>query len=105
MFDVIANSSINETIKSGLGGVTFDQAYAVTSSIPFIVAFATVWFLPLFIYILWGACASARTSDGRKLHSKVISNANFWIGFVIFGLIQFAMFILIIFPIWLMPFR
>ncbi|MCK9370181.1 hypothetical protein M0R04_09775 [Candidatus Dojkabacteria bacterium] len=99
---VLLNSTMNVT--EGLGGVTFDTASAITTSLPMIVAFAVVWGLPLFLYLLWGATASARTSDGRVLKSKVISNANFWIGFIIFGLVQFGLFLLLVFPVWLLPF-
>lgn len=96
---------LNQSLNATSGKITFDQAYQVTSSVPFIIACALVWAIPLFIYIIWGACASAKTSDGRKLSSKVISNANFWIGFIIFALFQSALFILLIFPIWLLPFQ
>ena len=94
---------INETITTA-GKLTFDNAYAVTSNPMFIIALGLAWFIPLLIYLLWGACASARTSDGRKLSSKVISNANFWIGFIIFGLIQLGLMLMIVFPIWTMIF-
>jgi hypothetical protein len=101
----VVNQTVNNTI-GGLGGITFEKASEITSSLPMVIAFGLVWFLPLLIYFLWGACASARTSDGRKLSSKVISNANFWIGAVIFGLIQLALFlVVVIFPVWLIPFQ
>lgn len=81
--------------------ITYEQTIAVTQDPKFIVALAIVYILPLFIYFLWGSLSNARTSDGRKLSSKVIENANFWIGLMIFGFFQLALYILIIFPIWL----
>ena len=95
---------INETLNQSTE-LTFDTAYAITSQVPMIVALFLVWFIPLMIYLIWGCVASARTSDGRKLNSKVISNSNFWIGIVIFGLIGFALILLIIFPVWLLIFE
>lgn len=96
---------LNETLNNSIG-LTYDSATNVTNSIPMIIALAIVWFLPLLIYFIWGALASSRTADGRKLNSKVISNANFWIGFLIFGLIQLSLFlILVIFPVWILPFE
>jgi hypothetical protein len=83
----------------------FDKAVEVTSSIPMIITYGLIWFIPLFIYLLWGATANSRTADGRVLQSKVISNANFWIGFIIFGLVQLGLFVLAVFPVWLMLFE
>jgi hypothetical protein len=92
---------INETINATV--LNFDNVVKITSSTPMIIAYALVWFIPLFIYFLWGALASAKTADGRKLKSLVIQNANFWIGFLIFGIIELGLIILIIFPVWLIP--
>lgn len=94
----------NETIE-GAKTLTFDKAIEVTQSPKFIIALACVYGIPLLIYLFWGALAHAKTSDGRTLKSRVIQNENFWIGIIIFGLLGLALFILIIFPIWLLPFE
>lgn len=96
---------VTHEAMQGLGGLTFEKAFEVTSSVPMIVAYAIVWFSPILIYIIWGAVTHAKTSDGRKLPSMVIENTNFWIGLLIFGLFQFALFLIVlVFPVWLLPF-
>jgi len=97
---------INETIQTvqGIGGITFDKAFEVTSSIPFIIALIAVWALPLLIYLIWGSLGSARTPSGKRLQSKAIMTSNFWIGFAIFFFIQGSMVLFLIFPVFLIPF-
>lgn len=95
---------VNETLQEGAKNLTFQKAIEVTQDVKFIVALGIVYALPLLIYFFWGALSHAKTSDGRVLKSRVIQNENFWIGFVIFGILGLALFILIIFPIWLLPF-
>jgi len=101
----LLNASLNNTITKGLGGITFDQAYAVTSSTPFIIFLLVTSFLIILMYILFGAFADSRTPSGKKIpDSKAINSVNFWMGFLIlfFGLIMLN--ILTIFPVWLVPF-
>lgn len=96
---------LNETLNNSIIGITYESATNITSSIPIVIALALVWSIPLLIYLIWGSIAHARTSDGRKLSSRVINNSNFWIGFIIFCFIQLALFlILIIFPVWILIF-
>lgn len=101
----LLNASLNNTISDVSGKITFDQAYAITSSTPFIIFLVSISFVIILMYILFGAFADSRTPSGKKIpDSKAINSANFWMGFLIlfFGLIMLD--ILTIFPVWLVPF-
>ncbi len=95
---------MNLTETTGMG-LTYNKAIEVTQTLPFIVAVFLVYLTPLFVYLLWGALAHAKTSDGRTLSSRVIQNENFWIGLIIFGILGLALFILLVFPIFLLIFE
>ena len=102
----LLNASLNNTLADMSGKITFDQAYTITSSTPFIAFLLTTSVLIIIMYLIFGACADSRTPSGKKIEgSKAISSANFWMGFVIlfFGLLMLN--ILTIFPIWLLIFQ
>jgi hypothetical protein len=99
---------INETLNNsiGLGGITYDNAVAITSSMPFIVIYIFLALFTLIIFMSWGCLARAKTSDGRILSkTHAIRTPNFWISWVLLWLLPNALFwITFIYPVWLIPF-
>lgn len=94
--------AFNETIQDI--AVSYENASLVTQS-PLIVTWVILaWAVPLLIYLLAGMMVKGRSPGGRVSSQSMIMSPNFWIGFVIFGLIQAIFLILLIFPIWLIPF-
>ncbi len=101
MVDSITTQEVvNQVTKVSIP--TFDEATAITSSIPFIIFLIVGLFVILFAYIIWASITSAKTSDGRKIPgTKVIQSANFWLSFFLILALLTVFIILIIFPIWL----
>lgn len=81
--------------------ISYDQAIVVTQSMPFIIAFAIIYFIPLFLYLLIGALVKATTASGRVSSSSMWGSVNYYFGVVILGLIELAFILLMIFPVWL----
>jgi hypothetical protein len=81
--------------------ISYETASAVMQSTPILVAMITAFSIPLILYFLVGCFVRARSSDGRKLSSRMIGSANFWWAILIFGLLSAGLFLLVIFPVWL----
>jgi len=75
--------------------ITFETAKLVTTDPFMIMGFVVVWLVPLLVWLILGL-----TIKG-KYGKYMASYPNYWYAFVIWGLIQLTLFILIIFPVWL----
>lgn len=84
--------------------ICYDQASVVLQSPQIIIWIAVTWFAPLFLYFITGIIARARSANGKATSKPMIAHANFWYAVIIWGLIQIAFFILLIFPVWMIPF-
>lgn len=81
--------------------MTYEQWTAVTVTWPFILTVFIAWAVPIFLYVLVGILARARSSDGRTLSKPMIASPNFYYGLLIFGPISLGMLALVVFPVWL----
>jgi len=92
---------INETITNI---PTFEQATAVTSSVPFIIFLITSSILILLVYIIWASLTKAKTSSGKAIqNTSVIQSTNFWLSFLLLFFMLTIFVLLIIFPVWFIP--
>lgn len=88
--------------------LTFEAVRAVTQHPLMILAVLAVWLIPLTIFFILGIFRKARTSSGSIIYRgnkpvRTIQTLNFWLTFLIFFLVQGTLlFILIIYPVWLM---
>lgn len=99
----MANETINNSIISITTQIpTYEQATAITHSSAFIISLAIVWALTWVLMLILGASVSARDSYNRKISgSSMLGSLNFWYLFIIVFLIQGALLLLIVFPIWI----
>ena len=95
------NPLINQTIAT----VTYEQASTVLQNFPLVGWIAITWLLPLIIYIIVGCIARGRSSTGQVTSRAMITYPNYWYAILIWGLLQLALFILLLFPIWLRAFN
>ena len=84
--------------------ITFEQVTAITKEPIVIIGFVIIWFLPLLIYLILGVTVRGRSASGKVTSDPMISNPNYFIPLIIWGLIQLSLFIIfLVFPmhIWI----
>lgn len=73
----------------------------VTQSVPFLIIIGIIWFLVgLVLYLVIAGFTKARTSDGRKLKSSMLSHGNAIIPIIIWVIQGVSILFLLIFPFW-----
>lgn len=91
---------LNSTIHQP-NQLTFESATAVLHDTYILFALGLIWLLPLVIYLFIGVLVRGRSSSGSVTSKVMAAYPNFWYAVAIWGLIQFGLFFLIVFPIWL----
>jgi len=79
--------------------VSFDSAVVVLHDPVMLFAVGVVWLLPLIVWLIIGFVVSAKTISGRKV-GLLVESPNFWLVFLVFGLLQGLLFLLLlVFPV------
>lgn len=81
--------------------LTFDQVTNITQNLLIIIVLALLVVIPSSIYLFLGLVLKGRSANGTISKKRLIENPNFWIAFVLYGLIQTLIIILLIYPVWL----
>jgi len=90
---------INETVTA-VKSLTFDQVTLITKEPLIITGFVIVWLLPIIIYIIVGVTVKGRSASGVVSSEPMITNPNYFIPLIIWGLIQLALIMMfLVFPI------
>jgi hypothetical protein len=73
----------------------------VTKSMPFLIVFFAVFVFFFALYLIIASIKHAKTSDGRKLKSRMIKHGNTWIAVIVWIITGVLFWFLMIDPIWL----
>jgi len=91
---------MNETI-SGCSIPTYEQVHELMINPIVLTIVILIYFIPIFIYLLIGFTARGRSSSGQVTSKPMIFFINYFYALITWGVIQLALFILLIFPFWL----
>jgi len=92
---------VNGTVSTTLQNIPFEQWTAVSTDITFIISMIVVWLMPIVVYLIVASLTHARTSNGTKLKTHIISRSETLIPIVIWTFLQgLLVLVFIIFPLW-----
>lgn len=93
---------LNEATNLTLQKLTYEDVTTISQSPYGIVAGLVILLVPIIFYLIIGGSVKARSSDGRKLSSSMISSPNYWYGFLIMLFITGGCLLITYwFPLWL----
>jgi len=91
---------MNETIVDKIP-LDFETVSNIMQEPIILIVIGVIWLLPIIIYIIIASITHARTSSGKKLETLMIQSPNAWIPVILWGFFQLALFLGLIFPLWL----